>query len=629
LLKAVLGMIFGLCLGAGPACATEQEARVLILNGLDPYLPAYMAIDGAMRASLAKETTKRIVLYSEPLDAQRFAGESLEPEVLALLAKKYRTLKIDVVVTVMRPALDFYQRHGEALWPGARVVFHGIPDLAIEPTTLPSNATGQVNRDDFEGTIELARRLQPNARRILVIGGASPLDLELERRARQVVPTIAGAPAVEFLTGLPLPELVARVGTEPADTIVLYLTQFRDRDARPYLPREVLRAISNASAAPVYGLFETYVGSGVAAGNMEFYEDRGRLVGQLVREAVAGKPPAPGNAVFTVPSRCVADARALQRWSLDEARLPNGCDIRFADSPPWRQYLWQISVALAILVGQTLLIVALFMQRRRRRQAEAESQVRAEQAAKARVETGQYRENLAHVVRVHTAGEMSAALAHEITQPLGAIENYALAARRRLGEDSPDLARVGDLLEKVIGQATRAGDVVTRMRGMVQRHELEPKEIDVGRAVRECVDMVKMECELRDIRIELESAGALPAVVADEIHLQQVILNLLRNAMEAVEAPHPNVARQIAIGILREGSDAVSVQVADRGPGIAEGDLERVFESFYSTKPSGLGIGLAICRKLIEAHGGALWASHNPGGGAVFRFTLPVAGSVN
>jgi signal transduction histidine kinase len=167
------------------------------------------------------------------------------------------------------------------------------------------------------------------------------------------------------------------------------------------------------------------------------------------------------------------------------------------------------------------------------------------------------------------------------------------------------------------------------MRGMVQRHELEPKEIDVGRAVRECVDMVKMECELRDIRIELESAGALPAVVADEIHLQQVILNLLRNAMEAVEAPHPNVARQIAIGILREGSDAVSVQVADRGPGIAEGDLERVFESFYSTKPSGLGIGLAICRKLIEAHGGALWASHNPGGGAVFRFTLPVAGSVN
>ena len=122
----------------------------------------------------------------------------------------------------------------------------------------------------------------------------------------------------------------------------------------------------------------------------------------------------------------------------------------------------------------------------------------------AEAEAAQFRERLAHLVRVHTAGEMSAALAHEINQPLGAIENYALAARRRMGEASPDLARVADLLDKVIGQATRAGDVVTRMRGMVQRHELEPKEIDVARAVRECVDMVKMDCEVRDIRIELK-----------------------------------------------------------------------------------------------------------------------------
>lgn len=243
----------------------------------------------------------------------------------------------------------------------------------------------------------------------------------------------------------------------------------------------------------------------------------------------------------------------------------------------------------------------------------------------AEVEAVQWRERLAHLVRVHTAGEMSAALAHEITQPLGAIENYALAARRRMREDTPDLARIADLLDKVIGQTTRAGDVVTRMRGMVQRHELEPKEIDVARAVKECVDMVKTDCDLRDIRIELKAADALPVVVVDEIHLQQVVLNLLRNAMEAVELPHPGVSRAIKIEVGLDGADAVSVQVADRGAGIAEGDLERVFESFYSTKPTGLGVGLAICRRLIEAHGGALRASHNPGGGAVFQFTLPVA----
>ena len=161
----------------------------------------------------------------------------------------------------------------------------------------------------------------------------------------------------------------------------------------------------------------------------------------------------------------------------------------------------------------------------------------------AEIEASQWRERLAQLVRVHTVGEMSAALAHEITQPLGAIENYALAARRRLGEDVPDLRRVGELLDKVLGQATRAGDVVTRMRGMVQRHELETKEIDIARAISDCVEMVKMDCELRNIGVEVKPVGPLPMVVADEIHLQQVILNLLRNAMDAVQMLPPERAQ--------------------------------------------------------------------------------------
>jgi signal transduction histidine kinase len=245
----------------------------------------------------------------------------------------------------------------------------------------------------------------------------------------------------------------------------------------------------------------------------------------------------------------------------------------------------------------------------------------------AEVETAQWRERLAHLVRVHTAGEMSAALAHEITQPLGAIENYAHAARRRMSDDAPNPKRVRDLLDKLVGQAVRAGDVVTRMRGMVQRHELDPKEIDIARAVRDCVDIVKMDCELRSIHIEVMPMLRLPHVTADEIHLQQVILNLLHNAMDALQTLPPEANKAIAVNAGLDGVDRIFVDVADRGPGIADADLERVFESFYSTKPRGLGIGLAISRKLIEAHGGTLRAGHNPEGGAVFRLTLPTTGA--
>lgn len=260
-----------------------------------------------------------------------------------------------------------------------------------------------------------------------------------------------------------------------------------------------------------------------------------------------------------------------------------------------------------------------------------EASERLKQAAE--VEAAHWRERLAHLVRVHTAGEMSVALAHEITQPLGAIENYALAALRRITGAEPDLPHVIELLGKVVGQATRAGDVVSRMRNMVQRHELDPKAIDVERAVLECIAMVKMDCELRNIRILLKVAaagGSLPMVMVDEIHFQQVLLNLLRNAIEAIEAIEadaPDGARTITITLTLDNAEQVSVAVGDSGTGIAEGNLEQVFESFYSTKSSGLGVGLAICRKLIEAHGGRLWATHHAGGGALFTFTIPIAGA--
>jgi signal transduction histidine kinase len=243
----------------------------------------------------------------------------------------------------------------------------------------------------------------------------------------------------------------------------------------------------------------------------------------------------------------------------------------------------------------------------------------------AEAEAALWRERFAHVVRVHTVGEMSAALAHEITQPLGAIENYALAARRRAAGAAPDLLKVVDLLDRIVAQSSRAGDVVTRLRGMVKRHDLQLAEVNLERVVATCIDMLRGDCEQRELRIEVQRRGVLPTLVADEIHVQQVMLNLLRNAIDAMEAAPHSAPRLISVVIEQASPELVSVRVADRGPGIADGELEHVFEAFHSTKPLGLGVGLAICRRLIEAHGGTLRAAHNPAGGALFEFTLPLA----
>lgn len=598
------------CTGADPSHAADAEARVVILNGLDPYLPAFLAIDSATRASIAKETARRIVLYSEPLDAQRFPLKELEPEQVALLTKKYHALPVDVVVTVTRPAFDFYMRHGEQLWPGARLVFHGLPDPGSEPVAVPPNATGLVNRDDFGGTIDIARRLQPDARRILVISGVSPLDLELERRARQVLSTAAGAMNVEFLSGWPPSDLASRIADEPGDTIVLFLALFRDRDNRPHLPRQVLSELSRASKAPIYGLFQTYVGSGVAAGSMEIYEDRGEVVGQLVRDALAGKPPAPGRAVSSVPSRCVADARVLRRLSLDERRLPEGCDVRFAERPLWRQYWWQIALALVIIAAQALLIATLLAQRRRRHAAEAESRKRLAE--------------MAHMNRRVSMGELSASIAHELNQPLGAIHNNAGAAEMLIKADPPKLQEVAEILADIKRDDQRASDVIARIRKMVRKADLEVQDIDLNETIDEAVRIVAADATVKGVSIRVEHAVGLPKVRADRVEVQQVILNLALNAIEAMQDLR-DVPKELVVRSTRIGQREAEVSVIDTGPGVPGDVLARVFEPFVTSKPSGMGMGLAISRTIIEAHGGQIRAENLPARGAAIHFTLPLA----
>jgi len=596
---AVLGLT------AVPALAAEEEAHVVILNGVDPYLPAYLATDSAMRAYLADEAARRIVLYSEPLD-YRFRVESWEAELVALLAKIYSARHIDVVVTATKPALDFFRRHGEQLWPGARVVFHGVPDPAVEEIQIPQGAVGIMTRDDLAGTIDIARRLQPTARRILVIGGVSVWDLEVERLARRVAPTVAGTAEIEFLSGLPLPELLARVAAEPADTIILYLTQFRDRDGRPYTPRDVLRAMRSVAAAPVYGLYETYVGTGIVAGSMEFYEDRGRLIGQLVREALAGTRYAPGSNVLTVASRCVADARALQRWSLDAQRLPAGCDVRFADRSFWRAYLWQIAIGLAIIAAQALLIGALLIQLRRRRVAEQAVQT--------------HRHEVAHASRLAVAGELTASIAHEINQPLGAILSNVDAADLLIASGKGQDEILRQILADIRRDDVRASEVIRRLRALLAKHEIQQGRMDLSAAVNEVATLLHVEAERRGVTIELRLAPSV-MMVGDRVQIQQVLINLVLNAIDAV-SDEGDDRRTITVEV-KEVGPRIRITIGDRGRGIGPEELPRVFDSFYSTKHSGMGLGLSISRTIVEGHRGRIWVESRVGEGATFFVELP------
>jgi len=240
------------------------------------------------------------------------------------------------------------------------------------------------------------------------------------------------------------------------------------------------------------------------------------------------------------------------------------------------------------------------------------------------LEIQRQRDELAHVSRVSTLGELTASLAHEIHQPLAAIMSNAQAALRFLAQDEPDFQEVRDILEDIVADDRRANEVIQRLRSLLRRVRPELAPLAINELIGDVLTLLKREVSLRGITIEVHLDPDLPPVVGDRVQLQQVLLNLVLNAADAMADIAPE-SRGLIIRTGREEDGKVRVAVRDFGIGLDGQNLHRAFEPFYSTKPEGLGMGLAISRSIVEAHGGRLWAANNPDRGATFVFTVRIS----
>ena len=230
---------------------------------------------------------------------------------------------------------------------------------------------------------------------------------------------------------------------------------------------------------------------------------------------------------------------------------------------------------------------------------------------------------LAYANRVAVIGQMSASIAHEVTQPLSSIVTNASTGLFMLARDPPDVNRASEMIRRTIRDANRASDVIRRLRTLFAKRNGPTELMDLNDATREVIALSLFELQRSTVILRCEFADDLPPVLGDRVQLQQVILNLLRNATEAMSASDER-PRQLLISTTRSGSNGgVLLAVQDSGPGIDPANLERVFEAFYTTKPGGMGMGLSICRAIVEAHGGKLWATQGAPHGTIFQFTLP------
>jgi signal transduction histidine kinase len=299
----------------------------------------------------------------------------------------------------------------------------------------------------------------------------------------------------------------------------------------------------------------------------------------------------------------------MERWKVSESSLPAGSDIRFREQGLWEKYRWQSFTAVAIVLLQAGLIAGLLYERKKRQDAEVESMHRMSE--------------LAHVNRNSTAGELSSSIAHELNQPLGSILTNSETAELILSSQSPDLNEVREIIADIKRDDLRASEVIRRLRSFMKRTPFETKDVDLNVLLREVFDFLSVQAEARDVALYLKASPETLRVKGDPVQLQQVVINLIVNSMDAMAAK--SYERTVTGRAEINGGRMAVISISDSGPGIPTAKLSQVFDPFFTTKEQGMGIGLSIARTIILAHHGHIWAENDVGGGAVLRVSLPLS----
>jgi signal transduction histidine kinase len=582
-----------------------------MLFGESKDVPGNIMQEQAVRTEMQKGSTNRIEFSSEYLDASHFSDKEHFRLFQNYLGKKYAGQNLDLIISF--PSRD-YRLAGElpdALFPDVPVIFVAVNEQEVPLAISKFGVTGIIQRFDLRGTLGLIMRLQPDTRRVVVIGGTSESDRATLGRIAEASQALEGI-KFDFWTNLPVAELPGALKSLPEGTVILLSTVQRDVTGQPFFTSLLAQTLAPSASVPVYVLGGWALGSGAVGGAVIDPEDLGARAGRLALRVLGGVKPESLPIEVATKGTPMVDWRALQRWRIKESRLPADGVIRYRPETVWDEHRNLILILLAVFVAQAVTIAGLLKQRSKRRRAEAEIL--------------NQRTELAHVTRVSMMGQLTSALAHELNQPLGAILRNAEAAEIFLQNEKPDLEEIRAILADIRKDDQRAGSVIDRMRSLLKRRSLELKSLNLGELLSETVALAQSDARARQVFLTLQLRVKLPIVRGDRVHLQQVLLNLILNGMDAM-ADVAKSQRLLTVSAKTSEDGSVEVVVSDSGNGIESEQIGRLFEPFFTTKPDGMGMGLSISQTIIEAHGGKIWGGNNITRGAAFIFTLPADGN--
>jgi len=592
---------------AGSLAAEPLPRSVLIIDQYGPGLPFSAGISSGIRAAVISGSATQVSVYHEQLDLARFHGSDYEHSLNAHYRLKYRDKQVGVIIAVGPAALEYVLRSRAELWPEVPVVFTFVDKPTITQLKLPPDVTGTTLQSQPRDMVTVARTLVPDIKRIALVGDP-PENQTYYRDLKREIPIVA--PDLEFidLTGLTMTELRKRVAALPDNTAILHTSIYSDGEGNSLIPADAVARVAEMANRPIVVDLDTHFGRGTVGGLITTSSSLGEAAGKIALRILNGEIASNIPIKESELAKPIFDWRQLNRFGISEANLPPGSEVHFRELNAWEQYRWQIVLIATALMIQTSLIIWLYYEHRRRRSAEADSR-----SALAK---------FADMNRVATAGELTASIAHEIKQPLAAMVTNANAGLRWLAKETPDLDETRKAITNVVSDGHRASEVIGSVQAMFKKDNQAKTTVDLNNVIQDVLGLVRGELQTQGILVQSGLTRPLPLVLAHSGQLQQVIMNLVRNAADAMHtvSGRPRVLR---VKTAVHGPDDVLLSVEDSGTGIAQEDMNRIFESFFTTKSQGMGMGLSICRSIIEAHNGRLWASSAVHHGSVLNISLP------
>jgi signal transduction histidine kinase len=610
-LLARISFLLALVISATSGSAAGAPKRVLLLHSFGPQFVPWVFIAGEFREQLFKQSPDKIDLYEASLEGARFLQPEEQGPTVDYLVNLFRSRKLDLVVTIGAPAALFVQKYRAQFFQSTPVVIGGPEQRALDASKLTPNDAPITVTLDFKAWIDNILQVRPDTTHIAWVVGASPLERFWTEEFRRASQAFADKLSFEWFNDLRFEEMLHRVSEQPPHSAIFFVDLRVDAAGIPLDRDQVLPRLTAATNAPIFSYVDRYLGQGIVGGPLMSTAELGRRMAEASVRILGGEQP--GDIRMPALSLAVPqyDWRQLRRWNISESQLPAGSAILYREPGAWQQYRAQILLVGAIVLVQTLLISGLLHERRRRIIAE--------------IQTRQRSAELAHMNRFSMAGELTATIAHELNQPLGAVSMNVETAELIVGSPTPDLIEIKKILEEIRRDSMRASEVIVRLRALLKRAPFELKPVDANDIVREALEFLSALASGRNVDFVSVLAPGPLHLKGDRVQLQQVILNLVVNSMEAMKDT-PAAERKITVSTARQGKFA-RISVADVGPGISTDHLDSVFKPFFTTKNDGMGMGLAIALTIVEAHDGKLSAENLADRGASFHVKLPLLGA--